>query len=174
MPSFISELPEPVWIGGHSEPGKHWVYYGTEKPIPLPSDAELNFPPWLCTGKPTYTNFISVASWGYGWRLYDGEDAEKVSICAEVPEVPTTTTVVVPTTVTTEEPPFTQTEPKPDATFSDMTRPSRRTTTRRSTTKTRTTAGEWGRMPWRMPFSEDASFEKILSQSPIAQKVNHG
>jgi hypothetical protein len=90
-----------MWIGGHSKPNQKWVYYGSDKPIPLPTgQGVLNFPPWLCTGKPTYTGFLSVASWGYGWRVYEGKAADKFVICAEVPGMTTTTTTMTTTRTT--------------------------------------------------------------------------
>jgi hypothetical protein len=97
---WFSDLPEPLWIGGQSKPNEKWVYYGTEKPIPLPTDGNLNFPPWLCLGKPTYKDFLSVSSWGYGWRVYEGPAAEKFFICAEVPGATTATTSSLETTTT--------------------------------------------------------------------------
>jgi hypothetical protein len=115
---IVSDLPEPMWIGGQSKPNEKWVYYGTDKPIPLPTEGVASFPPWLCLGKPTYTSFLSVASWGYGWRVYEGQAAEKFVICAEVPGMTTTTKTTTTTTTTTTPKTTTTVGTRPTSTVS--------------------------------------------------------
>src|SRR3954468_24309728 len=95
---YFSDLPAPAWIGGQSKPKEKWVYYGSDEPIPVPPESDLTFPPWLCVGKPTYTGFLSVATWGYGWRVYEGKAADKFVVCAEPPGVTSTKTTSVGTT----------------------------------------------------------------------------
>jgi len=96
-------LPFPVWISGHSSKGQKWTFYNSKIEIPIPTgDTLQQFPPWICTQRPTGNKPVSVASWGFGWRIYEGLAAQKYFMCTR-PSKTTTAEISTTTTATTPQ-----------------------------------------------------------------------
>lgn len=109
-------MPKPVWISGQSKPREPWTFYHSTKKIPLPTkDGVKVFPPWFCTRKPTGQKPVSVASWGYGWRIYEGAPAQKYFMCSYRPKFTTvpSSTLSSSTVGSTTTPHISRTPEKP-------------------------------------------------------------